>query len=122
MNKAYFFDSYAIIETIKGNTNYQMYKSCEVIITKLNLFEIYFKLLKDFSESDANEFLSGSYNLAVDFDEIIIKLAAKFRLQNKSRNLSMVDCIGYILAKSLGLVFLTGDEQFKDIENVEYVK
>jgi len=33
-----------------------------------------------------------------------------------------VDCIGYIIAKKSGVQFLTGDEHFKDFENVEFVK
>ena len=51
-----------------------------------------------------------------------MKNAMFFRLQNKSLNLSYVDCIGYVLARSSGLKFLTGDIQFKDMSNVEFVK
>ena len=122
VDKAYFFDSYAIIEIIKGNPDYQAYKNCETVITKLNLFEIYFKLLKEFSEINADKFLAESYDLAVDFDEDIIKLAAKFRLKNSDKNLSMTDCIGYVLAWNMGIKFLTGDKEFESVENVEHVK
>jgi uncharacterized protein len=121
-DKAYFFDSYAVIEIIGGNPDYIAYKKCEVVLTKLILFEVYFKLIKEFTEADANKFLIESYNLAIDFSPDVIKYAAKFRLDNMNKNLSMTDCIGYMLAKSLGIKFLTGDEQFRDMENVEFVK
>ncbi len=121
-DKAYFFDSYAVIEIIKGNPDYAAYKKCEVVLTKLILFEVYFKLIKEFTEADANKFLTGSYNLTADFGSDVIKYAAKFRLDNMKKNLSMTDCIGYVLAKNLGIKFFTGDEQFKTMENVEYVK
>ena len=38
------------------------------------------------------------------------------------RKLSMTDCIGYMMAKQWGIKFLTGDKEFEDMENVEYVK
>lgn len=121
-DKAYFFDSYAVIEIIKGNPAYAAYNKCEVVLTKLILFEVYFKLIKEFTEVDANKFLAESYSLAIDFGSDVIKYAAKFRLDKMKKNLSMTDCIGYVLAKSLEIRFLTGDEQFKGMENVEFIK
>ena len=38
------------------------------------------------------------------------------------RNVSMTDCVGYILAKQLGIKFLTGDKEFEHLDNVEFVK
>lgn len=58
----------------------------------------------------------------MDYDQNVIEGASRFKLQYKKRNLSMTDCIGYILAKKLGIKFLTGDKEFEDMENVEFVK
>ena len=44
----------------------------------------------------------------------------KFRVMNK--NMSMTDCISYMQAKELGIKFLTGDKEFEDLENVEFIK
>ncbi len=52
----------------------------------------------------------------------MIQEAALFRFQNDKRNMSMVDVIGYTIAKRWNVKFLTGDQQFADLENVEYVK
>ena len=118
----FFFDSYAVIELIKGNPNYGEYINSGILLTKLNLFEVYYAFLRDFGEKEADKFIEKYYPFIIDFDEFIIKEAAKFKLQNRKRNLSMTDCIGYILAQKIEIKFLTGDKEFKDLENVEYVK
>lgn len=122
MTDELFFDSYAIIEVIKGNPNYQRFSNTKIIITKLNLFEIYYSMLRDYDKTKAEKILIEYLKFVFDFDENVIRESAKFRLDNKSKNLSMTDCIGYIFAKKLGIKFLTGDEKFKDMENVEYVE
>ncbi len=62
------------------------------------------------------------YPLAIDYDKNTIEMASRLKLQYKRRNLSMTDCIGYTIAKNLGIKFLTGDKEFQDLENVEFVK
>ena len=60
--------------------------------------------------------------LSVLFEEGFDFLIGKLRLKHKKRDLSMTDCIGYAIAKRLGIKFLTGDKEFKDFENVEFIK
>tara|TARA_Y100000034_G_C6749587_1_gene333096 strand:+ start:403 stop:774 length:372 start_codon:yes stop_codon:yes gene_type:complete len=118
----YFFDSYAIIEIIKGNENYKKYTKSIVLTTKLNLFEVFYVLVRDVGEKEANYFIDKYYPSIIDFDKEIIKKSAKFRLKYKKRDLSMTDCIGYFLSKKWKVKFLTGDKEFEDMENVEFVK
>jgi len=118
----YFFDSYAIIEIISGNENYKKYTNSIILTTRLNLFEVFYVLLRDFGEKKANLFLDEYYEFIVTFGKETIKKAAEFRLQHKKRDLSMTDCIGYILAKEWSIKFLTGDKEFKDMDNVEFIK
>lgn len=118
----YFFDSYAIIEIIKGNENYKKYTKSIVLTTKLNLFEVFYILIRDAGEKEANYFIDKYYPSIIDFDKEIIKKAAEFRLKYKKRDLSMTDCIGYFLSKKWKVRFLTGDKEFEDMENVEFVK
>jgi|SRR3989344_1005774 len=117
----FFFDSYAFFEIIKANKNYEKYTDSFVATTKLNLFELYNGLLKDMPEIADSE-LDKYYLFVVDFDKEIIKEAAKMRVKLNKNNVSMTDCIGYILAKRLDIKFLTGDKEFKDLDNVEFVK
>lgn len=119
MTTEYFFDSYAIIEILNGSSNYSKFINSEFITTKLNLFEVYLKLLR-LSEEKANIFIKRYMTKTVDFDEFIIKEACRLKISNK--NLSMTDCIGYVISIKAGVKFLTGDKEFEIIKNVEFVK
>ncbi len=118
----YFFDSYALVEVINGNENYNEYKPAGMIFTKMNLFEVYYALLRKLGQQEADSFLYSYSFYITDYDETVIAEAAQLKLLYKSRNISMADAIGYIVAKRWNVRFLTGDQQFKDLENVEYVK
>ncbi len=118
----YFFDSYALIAIVLGNENYSNYIHAIALTTKLNLFEVFYALLRDLGKESADEFLDTYRGLVVDFNNDIIKEAAQLRLTNKKRDMSMTDCMGYCLAKQWGVKFLTGDKEFEHMENVEFVK
>ena len=122
MIEIFFFDSYALFEIFGANKNYEKYTNANIVVTKLNLFELYYGLLKDSDEKIALTALEKYSEFVVDFDKDVIEHAAKLKLIYKKWNLSMTDCIGYILAKKLGIKFLTGDIQFRDLPNVEFVK
>ncbi|MDO8627108.1 MAG: PIN domain-containing protein [Candidatus Diapherotrites archaeon] len=122
MTKKYFFDSYAIFSIAQENENYKKYVNLDIVLTKLNLFEIYYGSLRDNGVEKAEKIIKDITQFVIDFDEIDIRLAANFKLLHRKANLSMVDCIGYVVAKRLGIKFLTGDKQFENFENVEFVK
>ena len=50
--------------------------------------------------------------------------ASDFRLSanRTGKKLSLVDALGYSYSRKLGIKFLTGDREFSEMENVEYVK
>lgn len=79
-------------------------------------------ILKDINEENAKKALSKYYGFVIDFDNEVIEKAAKLKKEQNRRELSMTDCIGYNIALQLGMKFLTGDEQFKNFPNVEFVK
>ena len=122
MHNIYFFDSYALAEISLGNPNYKNYIKSGVVLTKLNLFEIYYGLLRDVGEKEAKNFLERYYQFSVDFYKEDIQEAAKLKLKLKKKNVSMTDCIGYAVAKRLNIRFLTGDKEFEYLDNVEFVK
>ncbi len=120
MTSNYFFDTYAIIEIINGSANYAKCISAGVILTKLNLFELYYTLLKLYGKERAAYYMAQYNQFAVDFDEEIIELAAE--LKNSNKRLSITDCIGYFVALKKGVKFLTGDKEFRSMQNVEFIK
>ncbi len=122
INNSFLFDTYAFFEVLKGSVEYSKYKDAEILTTKLNIYELYLGIFRSADEKSARDATDKYYNFAVDFDKNVIEQAAKLKVNLNKRDLSMTDCIGYELAKQLGIKFLTGDEQFKDMENVEFVK
>jgi len=118
----YFLDTYALIEIIKGNKNYQKFLECELSTSIFNLYELYYALLKDYNEQTAKKFFKQFRNNVLQIrDEYIFK-SSKFKLQNIKKKLSYTDCLGYIMALNYNMKFLTGDKEFKNIKNVEFVK
>src|SRR3989338_7707247 len=104
---SYFFDTYAFYEILRGSENYEKYKEAGIVTTKLNIFEIYLKIMREESESSAAEVSQKYYSFVKDFDENVIKEAAKLKIALNKRDVSMTDCIGYAFARQLGIKFLT---------------
>lgn len=117
-----FFDTYAFFELLAGNSQYEKYKKFKIITTKLNIFEIYLAVLRVTSQEKAIEVAEKYYSFVVDFDLDVLMNAAKLKAQLNKREVSMTDCIGYSVARQIGIKFLTGDNAFKDLDNVEFVK
>lgn len=122
IDEDYFFDSYAIIELLKGNLRYQPYRTAGMVILKFNLFEVFYSYIREENELAGSQFLEDYQKFVQEFDLSVIRAAAKFKYENRKKELSMADCLGYCYAKELGIKFLTGDRQFEDLENVEFVK
>ena|SRR3989344_6401444 len=116
----YFFDTYAILEIINGSKSYALYTSAGVITTKLNLFELYYALLRMHGRGKALYYLKQYAQFAVTFNENDIQEAAHLKMSNKT--LSMTDCIGYAVSIRKGVKFLTGDKEFEKMPGVEFVK
>ena len=70
----------------------------------------------------AEHFFFKFKNNLLGFKDNEIFSASKFKLANIKRRISYSDAIGYIIAKENELKFLTGDKEFKDMDNVEFVK
>lgn len=121
---AYFLDTYAIIEFLKSNASYLKYFKQRNITTRLNLMELYYKSLRDFGKILADKFYSKFLVFVVEFDDDVIKEAMEFRLKMRKigKGLSYTDAIGYIVAKKNKVKFLTGDDEFKGLPNVKFVK
>jgi uncharacterized protein len=118
-----FYDTYALYAIVKGEGNYRPFiKNHLVKTTLMNLYELYYNLIKENQHELAElsfERLKGS---CMDIHPDIIKSAAKFRAENIKKRLSYIDCLGYVLAKNNRIKFLTGDKEFEGLSNVKFVK
>lgn len=121
--KVLFFDTYALYSIALGNDSYKEYRQgFKLITTLMNLYELYYRLVQDNFLMEAEIFFEKFLPDCVEIKPSIIKEAAIFRLQNKKLELSYVDALGYITAKKHDALFLTGDNAFKKLQNVEFVK
>jgi uncharacterized protein len=121
--ETFFLDTYGLIEIIHGNENYKKFtQKVGLITTALNLMELYYYCLRNFDRKTAEKYYKSFESFIINYDSEEIKKACEFKLENKKHKISFVDCIGYIIAKSQNVKFVTGDMQFENFENVEYLK
>ena len=118
--QTYFFDTYAFFEIINGNPNYKKYVESIIITSIFNLAELDYNLKKEMTKENADLYTKEYYPNLVDVT--LEDLYQATDLKSKNRQLSIPEVIGYTIAKRLKIKFLTGDEGFEKIDNVEYVK
>ncbi len=94
----------------------------KAITTKMNLMELYYGLVPQTHEKFAERFYYCFSDFCIKIDDEDIFQAMKFRLKNKKKKLSYIDCLGYIMARRNNALFLTGDKEFKGMEGVVFVK
>lgn len=121
VKQSFVFDTYAILEVIKGNESYKSYLNSNIVINDFIFAELCYNLSRE-DKSKAEEYAKIYAPYISNLEPNWIKKAMEFRLKWKDRNVSMADCISYFQAKELGIKFLTGDKEFEDLENVEFVK
>ena len=122
MEIKFFFDTYALVEIVKGSPNYLSFAQENITITIFNLVELFSACLNDFGEEKAKELHNKFKVSVIEIDDETIFEAVKFRKEHKKRNISYTDSIGYIYAKRNNFLFLTGDKEFESFPNVKFVK
>lgn len=89
----------------------------------MNLMEVYYWILLRYDKKFAEKVYLEFVNFCVEIKDETIKKACEFRIKNKDKNFSYIDCLGYTIAMEKNIKFLTGDEGFREIKNnVEFVK
>ena len=111
-----------MLEIVKCNASYKKYLDDELYTTILNLYEFYYNVLKDHEEKVAMEMFYRFYGFMMGIEDEEIFLASSFKLQQRKQRISYVDALGYVIARNNNMRFLTGDKEFKDMPNVEFVK
>ena len=122
MGMKYFFDSYAIVEIVKKSSNYEKYSGEVVVFSLLNLIEVSYIVLLEKRIEEAQLVYDKLRPYVCEIPDDVILDAIQFRLNNRRESYSYADCIGYSYALKKGLLFLTGDDAFNGLLNVEFVK
>lgn len=121
MSDSFFFDTYALISLINGNINYLEYSTKTAVINDFVFAEFCYNILKE-KNKHTTSFINEIKPAIVHAEPDWIEEGMRFRIKWKDRSVSITDCVGYIMAKKLGIKFLTGDKEFEGMENVEFVK
>jgi predicted nucleic acid-binding protein len=115
-------DTYALVEIWKGNKEFAYLIKEDYEIPSITLAEFWEILYKESSEETANYWINRFKASCAEPNLEIYIEARKFKYINNKKNLSIIDCIGYIYAHSKKYLFVTGDKEFDDVEGVEFIK
>lgn len=119
----YLWDSYALIEGLKGSAAYSELESAPIITTPFTVMETCHFLQKDldYSPQESADIALDLMEHAPPLDGRLLSAAATWRLEHatRQRNYSYADALGYVMARCLGLTFLTGDRAFESLPGVE---
>lgn len=118
---SYFFDTYAIVQILNNNPSYRKFFDAGFCTSLMNKMEIYWWALTN-QDKELADVLLESISKVIEISDDVIQDAMIFRKKHIKRNISYADAIGYTLAMHNKLLFLTGDNQFKDLPGVEFVK
>lgn len=123
LSDTFFFDTYALVEIAQSKESYVKYReNIQILTNKLNLMELAYFFLR-IDEEDKIPIIFKDYlkyNIEPSINALIE--AVKFKFLHRKKKLSYIDCLGYMIAKENKVKFLTGDEKFRGMSNVEFVK
>jgi|SRR3989344_781466 len=115
-------DTHALIEISEANPRFSDYKDSEFVINDITLAEFYGVILRNKGKELADFWLRKLEPYSVKVIRGVLIEAVKFRHENKKRDISFFDAVGYIFSIKNGCSFVTGDKEFKDFPNVEFRK
>lgn len=110
------------MEIIKGNPNYNGLLKKQAFTSIMNLYEVYLQFARDGYTEKGEYYYCRFKKILLEIQDEDIFLATKVKLKHKANNLSYVDALGYVMAIHNRLIFVTGDQGFKHMKNVEFVK
>lgn len=120
MGEIKLLDTYVLCEILQGNEKYFSYIEEEFVLADVTLAEFYWVILKEFNEQTANYWFSRLRLYSVPCSVEVMSKGMLYR-KRMNRNLSFFDVVGYTYAQENGILFVTGDKEFKNLPGVEFV-
>ncbi len=124
--RAYVLDTWAVIAYLEDEPSAPQIAdliasahedSIPVFMTVVNVGEVWYIIAREVSEEEANNSIKELHDLRIQFvdaDWELTQEAARFKSQHK---MSYADCYAAALAKSKKADLVTGDKEFKPLEN-----
>ena len=121
----YFYDSWAIMASFGSPAMKPCFREGRGKTTWLNLMELYWSLLRDgATEAEAEETVSSFRPVPIEFtfEEVKGAMSLRFDWRKRVKAISYADAIGYHLARSRRMLFLTGDPAFKRAPGATFIR
>jgi predicted nucleic acid-binding protein len=124
--KALVLDTWAVIAYLEGELSAQQIadlianaheEDVPILMTVVNVGEVWYTIAREVSEADANISIKELRDLRIQFENVDWELtqeAARFKSQHK---MSYADCYAAALAKMKKANLVTGDKEFKPLED-----
>ena len=92
-------------------------KDKNLLMTSVNFGEVYYIILRECGEEKAHEIENIIGTLPVDIVDVDIRLAREAARFKAHHRISYADCFAAALAKVCNGEVVTGDKEFKELEN-----
>src|SRR3972149_104976 len=124
--KAYVLDTWAVIAYLEDEPSAPQIAdliasahedSIPVFMTVVNVGEVWYIIAREVSEEEANNSIKELHDLRIQFVDVgwdLTQGAARFKSQHR---MSYADCYAAALAKSYKADLVTGDKEFKSLED-----
>lgn len=120
-----FADTYALFAAVDGAKAYKPhFVEGEVATTALNVVEFAYGMRRRGFAAQLDALIPPLLDIVVEPERRVVSEAARFKSDrlDAGARCSFVDAWGYATARSLDLPFLTGDEDFRGVPGVKFVK
>jgi ribonuclease VapC len=124
--KSIVFDSWSILAYLEDEPAAQQVaeliadaheNSTPMAMTVINAAEVCYIMARETSMSEADKITIDLRQLGIDFVEIDWKLAHETAIFKSKYKMSLADCCAAALAKEKKAELVTGDHEFKQVEN-----
>ncbi len=117
----YCLDTYALIEICRGNPKFSFLMNEDIVIPNTTLAEFYWVLIKNKDNDEAKQWCERLLNFTVDVKKELLLKAQNFRYLHRKRDISFFDSVGYVFSVENNSLFVTGDKEFKEMDNVKFI-
>ncbi|MEM3126545.1 MAG: hypothetical protein QW331_00550 [Candidatus Woesearchaeota archaeon] len=115
-------DTYALVEISRENSNFLNLLEGDFLVPNVVLAEFCSIIFREYNESTANYWYGKFLPYTADVPIDVLVKAMIFKIQNKSKNFSFFDSVGYIFSITNNYKFVTGGEGFKGMKGVVFRK
>ena len=114
-------DTYPLVEIAKGNQKFGHLLEQDFIITEITMAEFYYVILQGYNAATADFWYRKLQHYCVQVPKETLIKGVNFRFENRTKNFSFFDSVGYVFSVEHHHTFVTGDKEFEAMKGVMYL-